>query len=146
MNSIHRNPARSVGEVLIAHTFDWARLGVWVSRVETVQVVCASTEDRAAFHSANGEIGTLSTADFRKRYVQIGPAEWHSRFLPVLAVPVARDCYVDIGGGEVIPAEAGGAVLNDGGCLSIIGQSDYSDIYRVVGHPGLTKPVAPFVY
>lgn len=142
MKMIQRENAGPFEQIKSAKDLGWAQSGVWVARVETIQ----STPVAGSFQNPKGAINKLTPAELQRRYVQIAPMEWHSRFIPILAIPVREPGFLDLGEGNLIMTELGDAILNDAETFSVIQKEEYMEFYQVVGHRGRPKPVAPFVY
>lgn len=142
MNMIQCGNLPAAEQVQVARDLEWARSGVWVARVEKIR----KTEKSDRYQSSSGSVVELSAAELSHRFVQIGLEEWHSRFHPVLAIAVQSVRLIDLGNGKIVMVEPGEAILNDADEFTIASKIEYEVIYRVVGHRGLTKPIAPFVY
>jgi hypothetical protein len=148
MNMVHHKYQSSHDHVTIAFNLDWNRSGVWVARIEVIEEISEATScgSLSCFKGSAGANYHLTEAELNAAYAQMSPTQWHSRFLPVLAIYVREISQVDLGNGNIVEAEAGGAILNEGGRFSLATKIEYESLYQVVGHRGHPKPSAPFSY
>jgi len=148
MNMMQRHRTGTGQKVIAANGLDWARVGLWVSKIEIIELDDRSKDsfEQRSFIDHSGQTVVLTADELDAGYAQIDAKRWHSRFLPVLAILVKSSNWYDTSDGNVSYIESGNVILNDDGAFSVITDKEYDLLYQVVGHSGKTKPKAPFSY